>query len=107
MELAVSKEVWKPVPGFEGYYEVSNLGRVRSVEREMIQILKIPAKILRPRPPSSGGSASVLLRKDGKSLSTSIRQLVLKAFVGDPPEPGAHAKLIDPDKPATLENLTW
>lgn len=26
-------EIWKPIPGFEGYYEASNLGRIRSVER--------------------------------------------------------------------------
>ena len=29
-------EVWKPVVGYEGRYEVSNLGRVRSVERTVI-----------------------------------------------------------------------
>lgn len=26
-------EIWKPIPGYEGYYEASNLGRIRSVER--------------------------------------------------------------------------
>ena len=29
-------EIWKDICGFEGYYEVSNLGRVRSVDREVI-----------------------------------------------------------------------
>lgn len=29
-------EIWKPVKGFEGYYEVSNLGRVRSVDRVVV-----------------------------------------------------------------------
>lgn len=27
-------EIWKSIPGYEGYYEVSNYGRIRSVERE-------------------------------------------------------------------------
>ena len=30
------EEIWKPVEGYEGYYEVSNTGKVRSVDREVV-----------------------------------------------------------------------
>ena len=29
----MEQEIWKPAPGFEGYYEVSNIGRVKAVGR--------------------------------------------------------------------------
>ena len=29
------KEVWKDVPGYEGYYQASNLGRVKSLDRRV------------------------------------------------------------------------
>ena len=33
------EEIWRPVKGFEGYYEVSNLGRVRSIDRKELRRL--------------------------------------------------------------------
>ena len=32
----MSNEIWKPIPGLEQYYQVSNLGRVKSLARETI-----------------------------------------------------------------------
>ena len=31
------EEIWKDVVGYEGYYQVSSLGRIRSVDREIIE----------------------------------------------------------------------
>jgi hypothetical protein len=33
--MANIQEVWKPIPNYEGYYEISNLGRVKSLERKL------------------------------------------------------------------------
>ena len=33
----MDKEIWKPIKGYEGYYEISNYGRVKSVERYVQQ----------------------------------------------------------------------
>ena len=33
------EEIWKSIPGFEGYYEASNLGRIRSLDRKMVSSL--------------------------------------------------------------------
>ena len=34
------EEIWKPVKDFEGYYEVSNLGRVRSIDRVIYDTIR-------------------------------------------------------------------
>ena len=52
------KEVWRPVPGWESLYEVSDLGRVRSFDRPVVQLSRsgnpvtvvYKAKVLTPRP---------------------------------------------------------
>ena len=35
----MEEEIWKPIKDFEGYYEVSNIGRVRSLDREIYNSL--------------------------------------------------------------------
>lgn len=68
------KEIWKDVPGYEGLYQVSNLGRVKSN-----YIKKIINGSLR------GGYLRVKLIKDGSKKTISIHQIVLMAFIGHEP----------------------
>ena len=67
----MEKEIWKDVVGYEGIYQVSNLGRVR----------KIKPKIL-----SQGGSRynGVWLTKDNKTNFCSVHRLVAQAFIPNP-----------------------
>lgn len=88
-----SSEIWKAVPGFEGSYEVSDLGRVRSLSRVITAKnasirgypRQVKGKILRAQD-HSAGYAQVAL--SGKCCLVS--HLVLLAFVGLRPE-GAEA----------------
>lgn len=82
----MENEIWKPVVGYEGLYEVSNLGRLRSVER----ILKRPEgewhykeKILRAHKTNKGYLRTRLYR-NGVAQTLSIHRLVLTAFVPNP-----------------------
>jgi len=82
-------EVWKDIPGYEGRYQVSDQGRVRSLDHRVRLVSQgvettrlVPGKILRPGP-SSSGHLSVSL---GKGNSKGVHTLVLLAFVGPPPE---------------------
>lgn len=84
-------EEWKPVVGFEGVYEVSNLGRVRSLDRVYYQTSrggcfhphKRKGQLLRPGLTSVGYPSVVLGRKRGTFL---VHRLVAEAFIGPCPE---------------------
>lgn len=80
-------EEWKPIEGYEGLYEVSNLGRVRSVarvvkgkgdcQRELKSRLLAPKNI-------TNGYQQVTLSKDGKPTIRLLHRLVAVAFVPNP-----------------------
>ena len=87
------KEIWKPVPGYEGFYEVSNQGRARSVERTVIAkngaIKPIHAKELTLhknkltiRHPST--RYHIELWKDNKRKAVSVHRLVALTFIPNP-----------------------
>lgn len=106
------KERWKPVVGFEGLYEVSNLGRVRSLGIETTQrhgrrpdvifTRRSKPRVLRPGVASHGYPTVVLKQK-----SFCLHELVLTAFVG--PRPTAHVcRHLDGNKlHNSLSNLAW
>lgn len=79
-------EEWKDIEGFEGYYQVSNLGRVRSLDRYVEYINGVTArftgKVLNPiSTDSSGGYYSVYLRGKDRSCAKPIHLLVAKHFL--------------------------
>lgn len=79
-------ELWEPIKGLEGYYEISNLGRVKSLERtksqwngyKMIEY-QIPEKIRKPR--INNGYYMVNLTVNGKRYQEWIHKLVANAFI--------------------------
>lgn len=81
------KEIWKNIPGFEGYYQASNLGRVRSLDRKVrgkygnIAVKK--GKILKPNKKRYG---QVCLIVDGVRFYPLVSHLVYSAFYGPIPE---------------------
>lgn len=99
-------EKWLPVPGYEGIYEVSDLGRVRSLDRlDSLGRLR-PGLELRPRVDRGG---YLLIHAGGKPRRTlRVHRLVLLAFVGPPPE-GADEALHGDGDPSNnaLPNLRW
>lgn len=88
-------EEWRPVVGYEGIYEVSDAGRVRSVPRVdaagRVRAPKIKAQSL------SNGYRFVLLFKNRKQRAARVHVLVAAAFLGPRP-PGLVVNHIDHDK---------
>jgi len=82
-------EEWRPVVGYEGAYEVSDQGRVRSLERRVRLVTRqageptrlVSPRVLRPGPMASGHLSVAI----GKGNSRLVHQLVLEAFVGPRP----------------------
>ena len=68
------KEIWKDVQGFDGLYQVSNIGRVKSLATN--RILKQSIR--------SDGYLTVSLHKDGKQKSFLAHRLVASAYIGNP-----------------------
>lgn len=82
-------EQWLPVKGFEDYYEVSNIGRVRSLNRYVVcdvrgnERLEI-GKMLRLG--KRAGYPQVSLTKHNERATVRVHRLVYTAFVGDIPD---------------------
>lgn len=81
------EEQWKPIKSYEGIYEISNLGRVRSLTRVVNRYNRWPmtvkGKILTPFP-NTGGYLRIRLCKQGKEHDYSIHRLVALAFLPNP-----------------------
>lgn len=73
-------EIWKPIPGFDNY-EVSNLGRVKSLFDGRHKIFR--EKILKPTPDRKG-YLFVFLCKEGKKKRFRVHRLVASAFLENP-----------------------
>ena len=101
-------EIWKAVIDFEGKYEVSSLGRVRSLQyrnRHCWKVLMEP-RILKPQK-HTAGYARVDLCKDGIIVHCFIHRLVLAAFHGPCPDGHIGCHLNGDDTNNHADNLKW
>jgi uncharacterized protein YerC len=105
-------EIWLPVVGWEKYYQISSIGRVRSLER-MSRVnsknsgLRRMGGIIRKQHITSSGYRAVSLTANGVRSVELIHRLVLNAFVRlrKEGEFGRHLNDIQTDN--RVENLAW
>lgn len=92
------EEIWKPIPGFEGLYDASSLGRIRSTPGKITSSAHAEkrvwkTRIMKPKIQKSAygkparGDYRVSLWKDGKPSDHLVARLVAIAWIG-PPEDG-------------------
>ena len=94
-----NKEIWKDIVGYEGLYQVSNLGRVKSLKYGKEKILK-PANIGR-------GYLKVNIWKNGEQNQYLVHRLVGQSFI---PNPNNLPEINHRDEDKTnnrVENLEW
>lgn len=110
--MEANTEIWKPVKGYEGLYEVSNLARVRSLDRTVIAPNNYvicekhhKGKILKQW--KINGYYSVNLCVNDKRHPTSVHRIVAEAFLPNPQNyPVVNHK--DEDKTNNMpDNLEW
>lgn len=94
------EEIWKDIEGYEGIYQVSNLGRVKSLKHSK------EGKLLKGRV-TGKGYLSVVLFRNSVRKSNSIHRLVAQAFIPNP-ENKPEVNHIDEDKTNNnIDNLDW
>lgn len=101
---------WRPISGYEGYYEVSNKGVIRSLDRDIEHAvsgtIRRRGRIIRLKPHKDGYQV-VTLHKEGRRKNRMVHQLVLEAFVG--PCPSGQQTCHNNGDPSDnrVENLRW
>lgn len=104
-------EIWKDIENYEGYYQVSNEGRIKSLERIVKGVGNggtfdklIPEKMMKLQ---TDKYTSVTLTKDGTPHRVNVHRLVANAFIPNPDNlPEVNHK--DEDKTNNkVENLEW
>lgn len=78
-------EIWKDIPNYEGIYQASNMGRIKSLERIDALGYRLKEKILKPTI-NHKGYYKVPLYKNSKVKKYSVHRLVYEAFNGQIPE---------------------
>jgi NUMOD4 motif len=89
-------EVWRPVVGYEGLYEISSWGRVRTAPQ-------IKAVTYDERT----GHQEVNLTQDGLKVRRTVHHLVLEAFHGPAPGMRTHRRLDGDKQNNRADNLQW
>lgn len=107
---ATVKEIWKDIPNYEGYYQASNKGNIRSLERFLVDSLgrkqRIPFEILK-NSKDSAGYTIFTLRKHNDKKQWKGHRLVAKSFIPNPENKPQvnHINGIKYDN--RIENLEW
>ena len=106
----VGEEVWLPVIGYDGLYEVSSWGKVKSLRRKTLGIWgggKMSNGKLLKQTISKFGYIRITLSKNGKPIQFSVHRIVAKAFIENPKElPCINHK--DSNRTNNhIENLEW
>jgi len=106
----MAHEEWRDIPGFDGYYQASNLGRIRGLERlvpsKQFGTKRIPARMM-SQSISGPGYYQVMLTKFGKQRPYYVHRLVASAFIENPDNLPA-VDHIDANKLNNkIENLRW
>ena len=98
----MEEEVWKPIKGYEGLYEISNLGRVKSLNYRGTGKGKILKNI-----EDRKGYLKVCLTKNGRHKIFRVHRLVAEAFIPNPENKPCvdHINTIKNDN--RIENLRW
>lgn len=104
-------EIWKDIKGWEGLYQISNMGRIKSLSRYRYcgklnskpQLMDM--KIMKPS--IRGGYEIVSISREGKVESFSVHRLVGKHFI---PNPNNYPEINHKDEVKTnnnVNNLEW
>ena len=79
------QEEWKAITGYEGLYEISNFGRVKSLNR-LDSMGRVVEETIKAQHIGTTGYPAITLNKDGKKKTKVVHQLVAESFLGHIPD---------------------
>lgn len=100
-------EKWKSIPGYEGIYQVSNTGKIRSMLRLDARGRTRKERLLKPRCNPQNGRLTVALYLNRQRIDRQVHSLVLEAFVGPCPAGMEACHWNDNPTDNRLSNLRW
>ena len=107
----MEKEIWKDIKGFEGTYQVSNFGNIKSLRRTVKRSSQtgdyLQKEVILKPATNAKGYYHVALRKDGDSKTFRIHRLVAESFISNPT---GHPQVNHKDGNKTnnhVNNLEW
>lgn len=111
------KEIWKDIEGYEGFYQVSNMGRIKSLERDIVSFHRngrIMQKSVRHKDETimigglkNTGYKEVILSKNGKKKYYLIHRLVAQEFLENPNNLSTVNHKDENKQNNCVENLEW
>lgn len=102
----MTEEIWRPVVGYEGLYEVSSYGRVRSLDRYDSMNRFLRGRILRLFTDGLG-YLSAHLSSNGKVKSFLVHRLVAQAFIPNPDNLPQVNHIDENPSNDNVDNLEW
>ena len=108
-------EIWKPVPGYGGHYEASNLGNIRVKDRVVVRKHSTggmanffyKGRLLKPCRSDKYNHQVVHIGYDGKKENVLVHKMVMLAFVGPCPEKMECCHGNGDAADNRIENLRW
>lgn len=103
-------EIWKDIDGYIGIYQVSNMGNVRSLQREEFkcaQGYRVRKGVELKPSQDQKGYLMVNLYKNGKGRSRRVHRLVAEAFIDNPMHLSEINHIDENKKNNVVSNLEW
>lgn len=100
------EEIWQDIKGYEGIYQISNLGKIKSIARDTSNVCK-QTRLLKPTKDRDRGYLIVTLCKNNKYKTVRVHRIVAETFIPNP-ENKSQVNHIDGNKlNNNVNNLEW